>query len=124
VYLAAPFFTLSQQWLVELCKAACEELGAEVFSPLHDVGAGGPAVAALDLDGLASCSVVLALLDESDPGTWIEVGWARSRNKPVIGYCEPQAEEQTKMAKGLGVEVHADLSTALYRAIWAGMGPG
>jgi hypothetical protein len=121
VYLAAPFFTLAQQWLVEVCKNALEALGAEVFSPLHDVGTGGPGVAQLDLDGLASCSSVLALLDESDPGTWIEVGWARNANKPVIGYCEPQAEEQMKMAIGTGVEMHNDLSTAVYHAIWAGM---
>src|SRR5207237_4443331 len=38
VYLAGPFFDLSQRWLIEECLSLLESLGAEVFSPLHDVG--------------------------------------------------------------------------------------
>jgi len=121
VYLAGPFFTLGEQWLVELSWEALKELGAEVFSPLHDVGPGGPPVAAVDLDGLNRSQSMLAILDGADPGTWFEIGWARKAGLPVVGYCNPQAREDLKMAEGTDVEVQLDLSTAIYRAIWAGM---
>lgn len=120
-YLAGPFFTLGQQWVVELLRDALNSIGADVFSPLHDVGRGGPEVAATDLAGLERCDSVLAVLDDADPGTWLEIGWARRAEKPVVGYCQPEFEEQLKMARGTGVEVHSDLATAAYAAIWAGM---
>jgi hypothetical protein len=41
VYLAGPFFNLGQNWLVDTTRTALENLGAKVFSPLHDVGQGG-----------------------------------------------------------------------------------
>jgi hypothetical protein len=121
VYLAGPFFTLAQQWLVELARTSLSGLGATVFSPLHDVGVGGPQVARADLEGLARCRSVLALLDGADSGTWFEVGWAHRAGIPVIGYCEPQSQCELKMAVGNDIEVHTDLSTAVYRAIWAAM---
>jgi hypothetical protein len=121
VYLAGPFFTLAEQWLVELARTSLSGLGATVFSPLHDVGHGGPQVAREDLEGLAKCRSVLAILDGADSGTWFEVGWAHRAGIPVIGYCEPQSQGELKMAVGNDIEVHTDLSTAVYRAIWAAM---
>ena len=121
VYLAGPFFTLAEQWLVEHARSNLAGLGAQVFSPLHDVGRVGSQVARQDLDGLARCRSVLALLDGADSGTWFEVGWAHRANIPVIGYCEPQSHGELKMAVGNDIEVHTDFSTAIYRAIWAAM---
>ncbi|MCF6511670.1 hypothetical protein E9564_07690 [Blastococcus sp. MG754427] len=122
IYLAAPFFTLAERWLVETCRAVLQGLGARVFSPLHDVGPGGDEVAAGDLDGLRDSDAVLALLDGWDPGTVYEVGWAHRHTLPVVGFLNGPAHEGTKMLVGTGAELHSDLSSALYRGVWAGLG--
>lgn len=72
VYLAGPFFDLPQRWLVELARHSLVGLGAEVFSPFHEVGPGGDEVAAADLEGLHGCGAVLALVDGWDAGTLYE----------------------------------------------------
>jgi hypothetical protein len=120
VYLAAPFFTLGEQWVVELCRGNMIAMGVEVFSPLHDVGTDGGQIAAKDLEGLERSNALMAVLDGADPGTWFEVGWARHAGKPVVGYCDPRNDQDLKMALGTDVEVIRDLSSAVYRAIWAG----
>jgi len=122
VYLAGPFFTLSQRWLIELARESLTGLGGSVFSPLHDVGLGADEVAKKDLDGLESCTSVLALLDEVDAGVMFESGWACRSDIPVIVYTEHTEDDQLKMLRGSGVEVHDDLSSAIYRALWASMG--
>lgn len=122
VYLAGPFFTLADRWLVETCRNVLLGLGANVFSPLHDVGPGGDEVAAQDLDGLERANAVLALLDGWDPGTVYEVGWAQRCGLPVVGFLQGTAHEGTKMLAGSGAELHGDLSSALYRCVWAAQG--
>jgi hypothetical protein len=119
VYLAAPFFTLSQLWLVELVRSVLPDIGAEVFSPLHEVGRGGDEVAKPDLEGLQGCTSVLALLDEIDVGTSVEIGWATARGIPVVGYSSRKNDEAWKMIRGTGGTVVDDLSTAVYRSVWA-----
>jgi hypothetical protein len=122
IYLAAPFFTLADRWLVETCRNVLLGFGVEVFSPLHDVGAGGDEVAVQDLAGLGRADAVLALLDGWDPGTVYEVGWAHRRGLPVVGFLQGSAHEGTKMLVGAGAELHGDLSSALYRSVWAAQG--
>lgn len=122
VYLAGPFFTLGERWMVERVRAVLQGLGARVFSPIHDVGPGDIEVAQQDLDGLDDCDVVFALLDGFDPGTIYETGWAARENIPVVGFSSEVHSKETKMLVGMGAEVHTDLSTAIYRAIWAGQG--
>lgn len=122
VYLAAPFFTLAERWLVETCRDILIDLGATVFSPLHDVGSGGDEVAEQDLRGLEQCDSVLALLDGWDSGTVYEVGWAHRHGLPVVGFLNRTVDDGTKMLVGTGAEVHDDLSSALYRAVWAAQG--
>lgn len=122
VYLAGPFFTVAQRWLVESCKAFLEDAGADVFSPVHEVGHGGQEVAALDLDGLDQADVVFALLDEWDVGTVYECGWASRKGVPVVGVAARWDEVHTTMLLGSGAELHTDLTTAMYRAIWRGLG--
>lgn len=124
VYLASPFFTLSQRWLVHLARDVLRGLGAEVFSPLHDVGAGGIEVAEQDLVGLRECSSVFAVIDGSDPGTVFEAGYATAMRIPVVCYAEQRETDVWKMLAGTGAEFHPDLSSALYRAAWAGMRSG
>jgi nucleoside 2-deoxyribosyltransferase len=118
VYLAAPFFTLAQRWLVTHVRDALRELGVAVFSPLHDVGFGGDEVAAADLTGLDQCDGVLALLDGYDPGTLFETGFAIRADLPVVGYAEHADDHAWTMLRGTGAEIHTDLSTSIYRAGW------
>ncbi len=122
VYLAAPFFTLPERWLVELVREGLMGLGGRVFSPLHDVGLGDDEVAQADLAGLDSCGAVLALLDGIDAGVLFESGWARRSDIPVIVYTEQADSDQLKMVRGSGAELYDDLSSAVYRALWASMG--
>ena len=122
VYLAAPFFSLGQRWLVELVRDSLQGLGGEVFSPLHDVGRSDDAVARLDLEGLTRCSAVLALLDEADPGAMFEAGWAERAQLPTVVFTESPDREELKMVRGTGATVSSDLPTAVYRALWASMG--
>lgn len=121
VYLAGPFFDAGERWLVNLAYHALESLGARVFSPLHHVGLGGDEVAQPDIDGLTGSQAVLALLDGADPGTLFEMGYAAARSIPSVGYAEQPGRDDYKMLRGLGVHLTSDLSTAIYRAIWAGM---
>lgn len=122
IYLASPFFSVSERWLVESVRDELHSLGADVWSPVHEVGHGGLEVAQKDLDGLLGCDAVIALLDHGDPGTVFEVGWAVRHGIPVVGYGTSVNPDGIKMLAGTRVELHRDLSTACYRAVWAGMG--
>lgn len=122
VYLAAPFFSLPQRWLVQLVAESLVGLGGAVFSPFHDVGVGDDEVAAADLEGLQQCTALLALLDDSDAGSVFEAGWANRDGLPIVVYTEHPEREDLKMLRGTGAEVHTDLPTAVYRALWASMG--
>ncbi len=120
VYLAGPFFTMEQRWLVREARGALFGQGVQVFSPFHDVGLGAAEeVVSQDIDALDRCKAVLALIDGGDTGTIFEVGYARAKNIPVIALAESEAEEPLKMLRGTGCEVQADFTTAVYRAAWA-----
>lgn len=122
VYLAGPFFTLGERWLVDLVRDALWAQGVQVFSPFHDVGPGDESVAIADIEGLKQCGSVIALLDNSDFGTVYETGWAERDGIPVVGYASRPDKEGAKMLTGLGGELHDDLSTAVYRAAWRAFG--
>ena len=116
VYLAGPFFNVQQRWMVDIARVA---LAPHVFSPLHEVGPGGLEVAQQDLDGLRECDSVLALLDDNDPGTIFEAGYATSLGIPVVGCAESVDPEGLKMLAGTGAIITDDISTAVYKAVWA-----
>lgn len=121
VYLAGPFFDVAQRWLVEEARDCLLGLGATVFSPLHDVGVGMPAVetAVADLGGLDGCTAVLALVDGADPGTMFEIGHALERGKPVVVLSERGGERDLALYRASGCVVARDLVSALYHAVWA-----
>lgn len=122
VYLAGPFFTLGERWLVDLVRDALWAQGVKVFSPFHDVGPGDESVAIADIEGLKKCGSVIALLDNSDFGTVYEAGWAERDGIPVVGYASRPDKEGAKMLIGLGGELHDNLSSAVYRAAWRAFG--
>jgi hypothetical protein len=119
VYLAGPFFTMAQRWLVEEAREQFLGMGLDVFSPIHEVGR-GPAefVAPADLRGLESCDRVFAILDGFDSGTMFELGYARKMGLPVYGYGELIAPEDSKMITGSGCHLIGDFATAVYHTAW------
>ncbi|MGD0091804.1 MAG: PfkB family carbohydrate kinase [Planctomycetota bacterium] len=119
VYLAGPFFSVAQRWLVEEARDHLHRAGLKVFSPVHDVGRGAAhEVAPADLAGLKECDRVLALLDGADPGTIFEVGWARACGLPVIAYAESLPDEALKMIAGSNCRVVRDFASAIYHTAW------
>ncbi|QND63675.1 nucleoside 2-deoxyribosyltransferase [Mesorhizobium loti] len=120
IYIAAPFFTLPQRWLVEEIRRCIHMLGANSFSPIHDVGSHGtPAfIASEDLGGLKDCTAVLAVVDGEDAGTLFEVGYAHRLGIPVIALAESPRPESLTMLEGTGCRVTADFTTAVYEAVW------
>lgn len=119
IYLAGPFFTLAQLWLVTEAWNDLNAAGLKVFSPYHDVGRGSAKdVAPKDLKGLDGADLIFAIGDGMDPGTIFEVGYARDQDKPVVFYCENESEEAKKMIVGSGCEVRSDYVSAIYEAIW------
>lgn len=124
IYLAAPFFNPGEFWLMEEIDMILSEEGADVFAPYFDVGPAldheNPnAVAQKDLEALENVDVVLALLDTNDSGTLFEIGYARSLDIPVIIYQTEPRRSQTTMLEGSGCEVYSDLSTTIFKALWA-----
>ena len=122
VYLAGPFFTTAERWLVSEARDGLLQQGLEVFSPFHDVGV-GPAdeVVPKDIAALRSCDAVLAIIDGFDAGTSFEVGYARSLNIPVVAFVQNEPEEPLKMLVGTGCEITGDFVSAVYHAAWAAL---
>jgi nucleoside 2-deoxyribosyltransferase len=124
IYLAAPFFTLSDKLLLADCHRALLTLGATVFSPLHDVGVldDDHMIVKLDLAGLRKSRAVLALLHNHDPGSVFEIGYARSKGIPVVAFCEQSLAKDTTMLSGSDCQIETDYCTAIYKAAWAAIG--
>ena len=120
VYLAGPFFNMSQLWLINEARSALRGLGLKVFSPYHDVGIGqGKDVAPKDIEALLKSRAVFAVIDGGDTGTIFETGYARAHAKPVIALSQSTPEEPLKMISGTGCEVVSDFVSAIYRVAWA-----
>ena len=120
VYLAGPFFTIAQRWLVEEVRDALIGMGHSVFSPLHDVGVGDAhTVAPKDVCALHRVDAVFAILDGLDSGTLFEVGYARALKKTVFGLAQAVSHQDLKMVEGTGCHVYFDLVTAVHQLSWA-----
>lgn len=123
VYLAGPFFTLGQLWIVEQARNCLSDMGLKVFSPYHDVGHGPAAiVVGQDVEGIHQSDVVLAIGDGLDSGTIFEVGYARARGLPVVFYAENESQEDCKMMEGTDCFLCDDFVTAIYRTVWVAAG--
>ena len=126
IYLAAPFFTTSERWLVHELHQILEEFESDVFSPYHDVGVinennfidEAAKIATKDLEGLKECDVVLAVVNQIDAGTLFEIGYATSFGKQVVIFSENIHPNDLTMLVGTNCQIVNDLSTAVYSVSW------
>lgn len=123
IYLAGPFFDIGERYLVEEVKSILEGEGADVTSPVHDIGRAADyespeKVAQQDLEAIERADLVFALLDHLDSGTHFELGYARNEGTPVIGYTNDFETSSETMIRGSGCEIYEDLSSAVFHAIW------
>ena len=120
VYLAGPFFTYAERWLVNEAWTTLLGFGLKVFSPFHDVGHGkAHDVVKEDLIGLDSSEVVFAIIDGLDPGTLFEVGYAIAQGKKVVAFVQKEGEEALKMLEGTNCTIVRDFTTAVYKTYWS-----
>ena len=119
VYLAGPFFSYSQRWLIGQIYRALLEEGIKVFSPLHDVGIGNAEeVTEPDIQGLNASNVVFAVVDGLDSGTLFEIGYAVSKGKKVVAYVQNETKKSLQMLEGTHCDIEKDFTTAIYKALW------
>jgi nucleoside 2-deoxyribosyltransferase len=119
VYLAGPFFTLGQNWLIEQALEALEGQGFAVFSPLHHVGRGSARdVYGPDIKGVRESDIVFACVDGLDTGTIYEIGFAHSLGKPVVAFVENETRGDLTMLVGGGAIIESDFATAVYKTYW------
>jgi nucleoside 2-deoxyribosyltransferase len=119
IYLAGPFFTMAQCWLVEEARNALSAGGYHVFSPVHDVGIGdADIVVPQDIKALEGANTVLALCDGLDAGTLFEIGYAVKKGIPVVAFAEQASDDELKMLHGTGCIVKKDFVSAVYHAQW------
>jgi nucleoside 2-deoxyribosyltransferase len=122
VYLAGPFFTMAERWLIGQARDSLIHMGMEVFSPYHDVGHGCAGdVVGKDLAGIDSCDVVFAVGDGLDSGTIFEIGYARAKGKNVVLYSENESDGDKKMMEGSDCLLCPDFVSAIYLTVWAGI---
>lgn len=119
VYLAGPFFTLAELWMIGQARRNLKDMGLNVLSPYHDVGLGtAKDVAKKDLKGVHGCDVLFAIGDGLDPGTIYEIGYARALKKPVVFYSENVSVQNKKMIDGSGCHIVDDYVSAIYHVVW------
>ena len=93
-YLAGPFFTPVQLILQTTIEYIMQAYGKTYFSPRLHAGVlpKNPTVEEMnkvfqaDLDGIKCCKALFANVSYRDTGTSVEIGYALSRNIPVILY--------------------------------------
>jgi nucleoside 2-deoxyribosyltransferase len=126
IYLASPFFTLGERFLINEVRNILSTFGNTVFSPYHDAGIlpdgftreEAKQIASIDLAQIESSDTVFAVLSGLDPGTLFEIGYARGIGKRVVIFAENIKDADLPMFLGTDCEITSDLSTALYKASW------
>ncbi|MDF2931336.1 MAG: hypothetical protein K0R36_667 [Chryseobacterium sp.] len=123
IYLAGPFFTISERFLINEIHSILMGFDVDVFSPYHDAGIvvfkeDSKNIAKKDIDNLKDCDAVLAIISSNDPGTIFEVGYAKALEKKVVLFCENYKENDLFMFEGTDCEIISDLSTAIYKVSW------
>jgi len=128
VYIAGPFFTLSQLWLVEQVRFNLIEMGINVISPYHDIGMiqdehpnDFHEICKLDLEGIENSDIVFGIVDGHDTGTIFELGYATSLKKRIILYSENVSNSDLVMFHNERTIIVDDYVTAIYKTLWANL---
>jgi len=120
IYLAGPFFTIAERWLIEELRNALIDFNNLVFSPFHDVGVNGTSeeIVKQDLQAIQNCDAMLAIITGSDVGTLFEIGYAKALGKKVVVLAENVRENDLTMLIGSNCTITTDISTAVYKTSW------
>ena len=119
IYLAAPFFSISELILIDKIRTTFLSFGVKVFSPFHDVGLGDDImIANKDLEAIDNSDTIFFVLDHLDSGTLIESGYSMAKNKKLIGYHRTCDENNLLMLKPASINFYQHLTTAIYQTIW------
>jgi len=95
IYLAGPFFSKEQLEVQKAVEAICESSGHDYYSPRLNITLGPNSTAkeqrAANSDNIAAIrgsSMILARVDDYDPGTVWEAGYSRGASlaKPIVWY--------------------------------------
>ena len=121
VYIGGPFFGVGQRWIIESAVAAIRKLGLGAFNPRTDAGEDLPSrYVRRDLEGIDHCDSMLAILEDYDPGTLFEIGYAVKIGKPVCVYY-PEAkhnEHGLTMINHTHCKTFRQIDAAIYNAAW------
>jgi hypothetical protein len=119
IYLASPFFSISELILIDKIRSAFLSFGIKVFSPFHDIGLGDDVtIAKKDLVGIEQSDIIFCVLDNFDSGTLIESGYSLAKEKKIIGYHRTCDENKLLMLKPANVDFFNHLTTAIYHTVW------
>lgn len=122
IYLAGPFFTLSDKLMLKEIKRVFSSLDVPFFSPIDAVGTGTPEqVYKGDIEGLENCSAVFANVCGLDTGTIYEIGYAKAKGKPVVVFAQDCKQKDLTMLQGGGCKIYNDFTTAIYNCVWDAM---
>ncbi|OPY62257.1 MAG: putative sugar kinase YdjH [Pelotomaculum sp. PtaU1.Bin065] len=89
IYLAGPFFSQGERTIVSLVYHALKKCGFCVYSPLHEDGivdGFNKSFKAFknNISAIKEASILVAILDNEDPGTVWECGYAYAIGKPIF----------------------------------------
>lgn len=119
LYLAGPFFTIADRWLINDLREIFFGFDLDVISPIHDFGVGvDREIASMDLAAIRSSDAVFAVVSGGDPGTLFEVGYARSIKKPVMVFAQNTRPADLTMLTGTDCRIESDIGAAIYRTAW------
>jgi nucleoside 2-deoxyribosyltransferase len=87
LFIIGPFFTEAEEKFMVKIKERLVEEGKEVKTPI-DIGYekdGSEVLFKEDLQFIEQSDIIVAILDGLDPGTMCEIGYARAKEKKVVG---------------------------------------
>jgi nucleoside 2-deoxyribosyltransferase len=93
IYIAGPFFNENEIKVIEKIKECLTNLNIDFYSPKDEFqfkkGQSSDIAKKCyesNINAMNSCSHMIAVIDDFDPGTIFEIGYFAGYNKPIITY--------------------------------------
>lgn len=115
IYLAAPFFTMGQRWLLNESREILLDFDNKVYSRYHDMQ--GDKINN-ELRALQLADIVLALVSDPDQETINDINEAKAMGKELILFSENIENPNLIHMSGTNCKIVSDFSTAIYMASW------